>query len=221
MQTTTHLLFGATGLIGNHILPLIPDDQYLITITRKPLPLNRKNYLNIVSDLSAVSINKLTFNNPIDYIYCCLGTTIKVAGSSEKFYQVDHDLVVDIAKLSNRLKVKKLLLVSAVGANPQSKVFYSKTKGEMERDTIAATPDVSQVIFIRPSLLLGDRDVLHQPSRFGQKIATRLAPFYSKIFFGPFKKYSPVEAKEVAKKMVSIAISSTNKNRLQIIWSKV
>lgn len=199
----THLLFGATGLIGSHLATLIPENDLLITVTRKPLTLNRKNHINVVNDLSESSLEKLSFQEKIDVAYSCLGTTIKVAGSQEKFYQVDHDLVVNVAKLTDRLGIRKLLIISALGADAQSTVFYNRVKGEMELDVAIATPHVEKVVFLRPSLLLGDRSKLAQPERFGEKLAIQMSPLFNWIMQGPLKKYRPIPASLVAKKMLT------------------
>lgn len=213
----THLLFGATGLIGSHLAKLIPENDLLITITRKPFSLNRTAHLNIVSGLSENELNTLVFQEKIDVVYCCLGTTIKVAGSREKFYQVDHELVVNIARLANRVKAKKMMVISALGANEKSSVFYNRTKGEMERDTQLLTPDVPQLIFLRPSLLLGDRSSLNQPVRSAEKAAIRLSPILDLLCRGPLKKYRPIHAATVAKKMLELSIDSHRQKQLLIL----
>jgi uncharacterized protein YbjT (DUF2867 family) len=212
-----HLLFGATGLIGSNVAKLIPENDLLFTVTRKPLHLNRKNHFNYVSPLDLGSLSKIEISAEIDAVYCCLGTTIKVAGSPEKFYEVDHDFVMNVAKLAEKVKAKKLIIISALGANPKSPVFYNRVKGDMERDVLTVTPSIKQVVFLRPSLLLGDRSSLHQPTRFGEKIAIQLTPIFSSLFIGPMKKYKPVPATLIAKKMIDSAHDSSQQMRSIIL----
>lgn len=213
----THLLFGATGLIGSSIAKWIPESETLITVTRKPLQIAHPNHLNLISTLDLNSLMKLNFSTEIDAIYCSLGTTINNAGSEQKFYEVDHDFVVNVAKLAEKLKVKKLIIVSALGANSHSKVFYNRVKGEMERDVLDVTLSIKEIVFIRPSLLVGDRTPLHQPTRTGEKIAIKLSPLLSTIMIGPLKKFKPVSSELVAKKMIKIAHDSSQQLKPLII----
>lgn len=212
-----HLLFGATGLIGSELSNIIPANDLLITVTRKPNPLVRTNYQNFICDMSEQSLLQLNLPLAIDTAYCCIGTTIKIAGSSEKFYSIDHDLVVNIAKLANQLKIKKLIVISSLGSNPNSSVFYNRTKGEMERDVTIAASSISQVIFLRPSLLLGDRSILGQPKRMGEQLAMQLTPFLTQVLCGPLKKYRPIPATTVAKKLLSLSKANDHSNRLLIL----
>ena len=212
-----NLIFGATGLIGHHLVREFPSNQNMITITRKPLLNDHQLYQNMISPLDEKSLLELKIPSNIENLFCCLGTTIKTAGSEQNFYQVDHDLVLNIAKLANQLKVKKLVIVSALGADTKSSVFYNRTKGEMERDVIAASLDVGQVIFLRPSLLLGDRSVLNQPVRLAEKLAIKLAPYYSPLLIGGLKKFAPVNSECVAKKMISVVFNEYTPSRFRII----
>lgn len=199
-----NLVFGATGLIGHAVLELLPKNQSTVAFTRKPL---NGAFLNIISDLSERALSGFHASEQVDSVFCCLGTTIKTAGSREQFYHVDHDLVVNVARMAVRVKAKRLLIVSAIGSDVNSKVFYSRTKGEMERDVLkVAEGSATQVIFFHPSLLLGDRKKLNQPARTGEGLAIRLAPVLNLLCVGPLKKYRPIAAEEVARQMLHSAI---------------
>lgn len=102
-----------------------------------------------------------------DEVYIALGTTIKSAGSQAAFRAVDFDAVVAVARAARASGASRIGVVSALGADPQSPVFYNRVKGEMER--AVATLGFETVVFARPSLLLGDRDRLGQPQRAGER----------------------------------------------------
>jgi uncharacterized protein YbjT (DUF2867 family) len=144
--------------------------------------------------------------------FCCLGTTIRQAGSEENFRLVDYTYVVEFARLARHCRAEQLLVVSALGADKNSDVFYNRTKGEMEasveqeflRDDAepATAKSPERLHFLRPSLLLGDR----KDFRFTERLAILAAPVYSPLLIGGLKKYRPIPAERVAHMMVLIAI---------------
>jgi len=200
MTTRKALIVGATGLIGGYCLQALLDDpgySEVIAFVRKPiLKTHRKlktvisKYTNLESELS---------NIQTDDVYCCLGTTIKKAGSQEAFKQVDLSLVVTVAELMRKQGSEQFLVISSMGADPNSKVFYSRIKGEMEQ--ALRQLDYPCLRIIRPSLLLGPREEF----RFAEKIGAWLTPVMKPLMFGSLKKYSPVQAESVARFMVKVA----------------
>ena len=132
-------------------------------------------------------------------MYCCLGTTIKKAGSQEAFRTIDHTLVITIAELMRKQGAGQFLVISSMGADSNSKVFYNRTKGEMEE----AVKEIGYpcLRILRPSLLLGKREEF----RFGEKIGLILTPLLKPFLIGSLKKYAPVEAESVAHFMVKVA----------------
>ena len=185
------LVIGASGLIGQQLIDLLlQDENYsVIALIRTALPIQHPRLLQV----------PFNFDNPnneaiqADEIFCCLGTTIKVAGSQQAFYKVDFEYVLDIAKRAYRNGAKKFALVSSMGANKNSTVFYSKTKGAIEE---AVTQIGYESLFIfRPSLLLGKRTGF----RLGERIAQYFFTFFSILI--P-KKYQAIQARQVAKAMI-------------------
>ncbi len=185
------LVIGASGLIGQQLIDLLlQDENYsVIALIRTALPIQHERLIQV----------PFNFDNPnneviqADEIFCCLGTTIKVAGSQQAFYKVDFEYVLDIAKRAYRNGAKKFALVSSMGANKNSTVFYSKTKGAIEE---AVTQIGYESLFIfRPSLLLGKRTGF----RLGERIAQYFFTFFSILI--P-KKYQAIQAKQVAKAMI-------------------
>ena len=185
------LVIGASGLIGQQLIDLLlQDENYsVIALIRTALPIQHERLIQV----------PFNFDNPnneviqADEIFCCLGTTIKVAGSQQAFYKVDFEYVLDIAKKAYLNGAKKFALVSSMGANKNSTVFYSKTKGAIEE---AVTQIGYESLFIfRPSLLLGKRTGF----RLGERIAQYFFTFFSILI--P-KKYQAIQARQVAKAMI-------------------
>ncbi len=203
----TALIVGGTGMTGKQLIALLlADSRYskLILLVRKPIDLKHEK-------LEQVAFNFEYPNRSVvvaDEIFCCLGTTIRAAGSKEAFYKVDHEYVSLIARIGFENGVKKFALVSAMGANKNSALYYNKVKGLIE-ESVCQTGFGSCYIF-RPSLLLGQRNEF----RLGEKIATFFMTAFS---FAIPKKYKAIDAKQVAKAMI-IAMNF-EKNGLQIFES--
>jgi uncharacterized protein YbjT (DUF2867 family) len=132
-----------------------------------------------------------------DEVYIALGTTIKVAGSQQAFRAVDFDAVLAVAKAARAAGAKRLGVVSAMGANPRSGIFYNRVKGEME-DAVSALGYTS-VVLARPSFLLGDRESLGQPGRSGEGFALTLTRWLRPVLPA---NYRAVEATQVAKALI-------------------
>ena len=200
MTNRKALLVGATGLIGGYCLQALCDDSNyseVIAVVRRPLLKTHRKLKALISDFDDLEHELSAIN--ADDVYCCLGTTIREAGSQEAFKHVDHTLVLTIAELMKRNGAAQFLVISSMGANIDSKVFYNRTKGEMEEAMKGLNYQCLRII--RPSLLLGTREEF----RFGEKIGIMLSPLLKLLLPGSLKKYRPVEAEAVAKFMVNIA----------------
>ncbi|ATP43078.1 oxidoreductase [Pseudomonas kermanshahensis] len=186
------LLAGATGLTGEHLLDRLlnePTISRVLAPTRRPLA-EHPHLENPVGD-PAVFLPQLA--GRVDIAYCCLGTTLKQAGSESAFRAVDLDMVVAFSKRARELGARHLLVVSAVGADPKSSIFYNRVKGEMEEALKAQ--DWPQLTIVRPSVLLGDRI---EP-RFGEQLISPL----SKLIPG---KYRGIEACTLARALWRLAL---------------
>lgn len=193
----TALVAGATGLVGRQCVEeLLRDDSYsrIVALVRRPGLLVREKLEEYLIDFERLS--EETRLPAVDDVFCCLGTTIKKAGTKEAFRRVDHDYVVFLAKAALASGAKQFLLVSSIGADARSRVFYSRIKGEVEAD-ISALPFRAVQIF-RPSMLLGDRT----EGRLGEKVAQVVSKPLAFLFVGGLRKYKPIEAKAVARAMV-------------------
>lgn len=201
-MTRTALLAGSTGLIGTQLLQrLLDDTRYaqVIALSRRPLSRQHPRLKVLLSDLQDLSA--LAEQLKADDVYCALGTTIAKAGSREAFAQVDHGMVMTLARAAHQAGSPRFMLVSAVGSSVKSPAFYSRVKGEVERDLRALGFDALHIV--RPSLLLGERS----ESRPAEQIAQKLAPALDLITRGPLARYAPVSAADVAKKMMACAFS--------------
>lgn len=193
----TALLAGATGLIGSQLLPLLlASDRYarVIVIARREIQQVHPKLTCLVVDFDKLSEAESKLK--CDDVYCCLGTTMKQAGSKEAFRKVDYDYPLSLAQVTRRLGASQYSLVSAMGANRDSSVFYNRTKGEVE-DAISAI-DFSSIHIYRPSLLVGPR----ANQRPGEMIATVFAKTF---FFLIPKHYRPIKSINVARAMLAFA----------------
>jgi len=169
----TALLAGATGLVGGALLPmLLACKQYrsVHVLLRRAVP---DIEANSKLEVHQVDFARLPAKFPtVDDVFIALGTTIKVAGSEAAFRQVDLDLVVNTARAARAAGARRLAVVSALGADPKSRVFYNRVKGEMQ--AAIAQLGYESVVIAQPSLLLGDRAALGQAARSGEVWAARL-----------------------------------------------
>jgi uncharacterized protein YbjT (DUF2867 family) len=164
------LLAGSTGLIGRALLPLLLGSArytQVHALVRRPSLAERPKLQVHVVDFQA-----LPTLPPIDDVFITLGTTIKVAGSQAAFRQVDFDAVVNTARAAKAAGATRLAVVSALGADANSRVFYNRVKGEMQE--VVSRLGYGSVVIVQPSLLLGDRSTLGQPVRPGEVWGGRL-----------------------------------------------
>jgi uncharacterized protein YbjT (DUF2867 family) len=203
---------GASGLVGRAILEgLLADGRVAAvhTLGRKPSKVRHANLTSHVVDLAALP--KLP---ALDEVYLALGTTIKVAGSQAAFRAIDFDANLAVARVALEAGARRCGLVSAMGANSTSRVFYSRVKGELE-EALASLPFEGLVI-VRPSLLLGERSELGQPERPGEKLGKAIGQM-----LGPLMpaNYKPVAAHDVAR--VLLAHVPTAVGRMTILSGEI
>lgn len=199
------LVAGATGLVGHHLVEILCNSKQYTEIkllSRRELDFKHEKLNYILIENFDLLINEKT-KIFADDIFCCLGTTIKTAGSKEKFYQVDFEYPVKIAELAFANKARQYLLVSAMGANAKSSIFYNKVKGEVEQAIKKVGFD--SVHIFRPSLLMGNRS----ENRLGEKIGKVVMQSFSPIMLAGLKKYRPIKAITVATAMHNCAIENS------------
>ena len=197
------LLAGATGLVGRALLALLLDSpryrrvQVLLRREAPELAAHRKLTVAVVDFAALPSVP------PADDVFIALGTTIRAAGSQQAFRRVDFDAVVGTARAGRAAGAKRLLVVSALGADAASSVFYNRVKGEMEQAVGALGYD--SVVIARPSLLLGDRAALGQPTRAAEEWAQRLL---RPVLGWVPARVRPIRAQDVASSMLRAALET-------------
>jgi uncharacterized protein YbjT (DUF2867 family) len=207
MTKKTALIIGASGLIGQQLVQqLLEDDRYekVTALVRKPLEIRHDKLTQTRYDFDWPDAD-LAIG---DELFCCLGTTIKKAGSQTAFRKVDYDCIVETAKIALGNGTKKMVVVSSIGADKDSSIFYNKVKGETEEALRKLKYDACYVL--RPSLLMGARDELRMGELVGKLFMTAFS-------FAVPKKYKGIEGKQVAKAM--IAVMNLDKTGFQILES--
>ncbi len=196
----TALLAGATGLIGSQLLPLLlASERYakVIVVGRKAVPIIHPKLVQVVTELDKLEAVRLQLI--ADDVYCCLGTTMAQAGSKAAFRQVDFLYVVTLAALTAGNFAAQFMVVSSMGADAESRIYYSQVKGEMEA-AVRQVPFRAVHIF-RPSLLLGER----AHPRVGERLGALLLRVLKPLLRGPLLKYRPVRGAVVAAAMLRAA----------------
>lgn len=202
------LLYGATGLVGRELLLLLlnsPEVDAVIAPVRRPLSLaHQKLAAPLVEFDDPAALAALP---PADDVFCCLGTTIRKAGSQAAFRTVDHDYPLAAARAARAAGAKQFLVVTAVGADAKSGVFYSRVKGELEQ-ALAGLAFPGGVKVFHPSLLMGDR----AERRPAEAIAMGLMSATAGLFVGPLKKYRAIEGAGVARGLLRAALHEPEGN---------
>jgi uncharacterized protein YbjT (DUF2867 family) len=201
MAQRTAVILGATGLIGGHCLEILLRGEFyagVTTLGRRAAPAEHPKLSQRVVDLAQPE-SFAHLLAPHTDVFCCLGTTIKTAGSEAAFRRVDYEYPLNVARVAAQRDDTHFLLVSSLGADAASRLFYSRVKGEAEA-AISALPFAGVHIF-RPSLLLGERAEF----RFGERVAELAAAPLSLLMLGPLRKYRPIHARTVAQAMTRTA----------------
>lgn len=186
-------------MVGAELLAQLvaQGDVEIVHLTRRELPPTPGVEVRVV-DFAALESTSL---GAADVAFCTLGTTISKAGSREAFLRVDRDAVVAFAELAKRSGVKTFVLVTALGADPNSRVFYNKTKGQVEQ--ALALLGFTHLVVLRPSILDGDRT----ESRPGEAVGLVVMRAFAPLMLGGLRRYRPSRASDVAGAMRSLAKS--------------
>ncbi len=196
---TPFLVAGASGLVGRALVGRMLADEGgpgVVAVVRRPLGIGDARLTEVVTDFGQVASARVP---PVGTAFCALGTTMAKARSEAAFRAVDLDAVAAFAGLARRAGAKRFLLVSALGADPRSRVFYNRVKGEAEEAVKGA--GFEGLAVLRPSLLLGDR----QESRPAETVAVVASSLFSWAMAGPLARWKPVPAESVAAAMLAVA----------------
>ncbi len=191
----TALVVGASGLIGKHLTQKLLASQYYNKVTiivRKKLTIEHQKLEQLVMDFDKIDTSKII----ADDIFCCLGTTMKQAGSKEAFYNVDFTYPLNFAKAGLANGTKQFLIITAMGADEKSWIYYNRVKGEIEK----ALSDLRYptLIILRPSMLAGERE----NPRLGEKIGKAVMDFFAPLIPD---NYKVIAGEKVAQAMLELA----------------
>jgi uncharacterized protein YbjT (DUF2867 family) len=203
------IVFGASGLVGSFIVQELlshPAYSLVMVVVRKDLSFHHPKLKVLIGNYQ--SLPNLKPEIAADEVFIALGTTKKKTPDEKAYYQVDHDYPVLAAQLAKEVGAHAVYVVSAVGANETSGIFYVRTKGEMERDITALQFEHTHIF--RPSLITGQR---HE-SRPLEKFFSGLWKVVNPLLIGGLKKYRGMEGKNIAKAMVKAAQQPSGKLKI-------
>ncbi|KXO00829.1 nucleoside-diphosphate sugar epimerase [Aequorivita aquimaris] len=193
----TAIILGATGLTGSILLKkLLKDPVYekIKLFSRSTADMNSPKIEEHLIDMFQLENHSEAFK--ADVVFCCIGTTKSKTPDKETYKKIDYGIPVTAAKLAKQNGIETFIVISAMGADANSSIFYNKTKGEMQRDVLSQR--IKNTYILQPSLIVGDRD----ENRFGEKVAT----FFMKTFgFLIPKKYKMIKAETIAEAMLALA----------------
>jgi len=201
----TAIILGASGLTGSLLLEkLLNDNRYdsIKLFGRKKISGLSSKVVQFTGNMLDLESFKTVFTG--DEVYCCIGTTAKKTPNKGLYKEIDYGIPVAAAKLSKKNKIGVFLVVSAIGSDAKSSVFYNKTKGEMERDVLAEK--IENTYILQPSIIGGNRN----ETRIGEKIGLFVFKLVQPLFIGKLKKYRITEADDIAQAMLNLANSTSN-----------
>lgn len=204
MNDRTAFVAGATGLVGMSLTRLLcscAEYRNVRIAVRRTIDFSHPKLTQEILDFDR--IEKLLDLKGVTDVFCTLGTTIGKSGSREAFRLVDFEYPISLARCAARDGVRRMLLVSSVGANPQSRNFYLRTKGEVEVALVSVFNGPTHLF--RPSLLLGERSEF----RLGERIGGAMMTLMSFMMVGRFRNYRPIKASDVALGMIAAALSES------------
>ncbi|MBT8301026.1 MAG: NAD(P)H-binding protein [Maribacter sp.] len=199
-QKKTAILLGATGLTGNLVLQLLlKDSRYekIKLFSRSSSGIVNPKIEEHLGDIVNLDVFKNDFNG--DEVFCCIGTTKAKTRDKELYKKIDFGIPVKTAELCKENKINTLIIISALGANSKSTIFYNRTKGEMEEAVISF--HIPKTHILQPSLISGKRE----EKRIGELIFKQLMKVANLVMAGPLRKYKSIHPKDIAKTMVWLA----------------
>ncbi|OIQ23836.1 NAD(P)H-binding protein [Lacinutrix sp. MedPE-SW] len=205
----TAIILGASGLTGGLLLDQLIDDERYESIklfSRSKIEGLPSKVTQFIGDLLEIEQFKNNFTG--DQVFCCIGTTKAKTPDKDLYKKIDYGIPVSAAKLAKANGIETFLVISALGADAKSSVFYNKTKGEMERDVLKQ--DIKKTFIFQPSLIGGNREESRTLEDIGKAIFRVIQP----LFFGKLKKYKITNPKRMAKAMINLANS---KNYSEVI----
>ncbi|WP_373058119.1 NAD(P)H-binding protein [Zunongwangia sp. H14] len=210
MKQKTAIVLGATGLTGGILLrKLLENADYskILLFSRSPAHVPDVKIEEHLINLFELEKHAEEFK--ADEVFCCIGTTKSKTPDKQKYKAIDYGIPVTAAKLCEANNIPCFLVVSAMGSDPKSKIFYNKIKGKMERDVLQC--NIRKTYIFKPSLIVGNRN----ETRTGENIAKALIKVLNPLLKGPFRKYRSVAAETIAEAMILVAKDGYHKTRIE------
>jgi len=206
----TAIILGATGLTGTHLLKLLIDDNHYEKIklfSRKKiegLPSKVEQFIGNIVELESF---RSDFN--ADVVFCCIGTTLKKSPDKNIYRSIDYGIPTKAAQLSKENKIETFIVISALGATPNSNLFYNKLKGQMEEKVLSY--NIKNTFILQPSYIKGDRN----ENRPLERIYDVLFPLISLFLVGKLQKYKTIKATTIADAMCNLAALKPNIKKIE------
>jgi len=200
----TALIIGASGLCGKKLTQLLLSDTYFDQVkvfVRTSLPINHPKLVQVLTDFD--NLPTISAELKGEALFCCIGTTIKKAGTREAFAKVDLDIPVNFGSLAKQAAVPQMLVISAIGANAGSSNFYLRTKGKMEKALEAL--DFESLHIFRPSLIDGERS----ERRLAEKISMMLMRAMNPLLLGGLRKYRSISPGTIVQSMLGASLQQS------------
>ncbi|WP_339917853.1 NAD(P)H-binding protein [Yeosuana marina] len=205
----TAIIIGATGLTGGLLLERLLEDNRYETIklfSRSSCGIKHSKIEEHLVDMFELEKHEDVFD--ANDVFCCIGTTKAKTPNEEVYLKIDYGIPVAISKLCVKNNIDTLVVISALGANKNSTVFYNRTKGRMEEDVLKA--NIKNIYMLQPSLISGNR----AENRFGEKIAKIFMTVLNPLLIGGFKKYRSIHAKTIVNTMIWLANNTYESGRI-------
>lgn len=202
----TAIILGATGLTGNILLnKMLADSRYskIKIFTRRPLRFENPKVTEILCDLLDIDSYKENFYG--DAVFCCIGTTTKKTPDKELYKKIDYGIPVSAAKLCKINGIKTFAVMSSMGANTKSSIFYNRIKGKMEQAVLSQ--NIENTYILRPSIILGNRG----ERRIGEKIGIAVMKLTQPLLIGRFRKFRAINAKTIANAMIELVNNGSDR----------
>ncbi|MDY8137016.1 NAD(P)H-binding protein [Aquimarina sp. 2201CG5-10] len=208
-MSKTAIILGATGLTGGILLQrLLHDDRYhkIKLFSRKSVKITHPKIEEHLVDM--LQLENSTKEFIADEVFCCVGTTNAKTSDKELYHKIDYGIPVTSAKLCQQNHIKTLIIISALGANPKSRVFYNRTKGEMEEDVLKL--HIPKTHILQPSLIGGQRD----EKRAGEYFFKQLMKILNPLLLGKLRKYRSIHPETIVSNMVWLANNKFDQKRI-------
>lgn len=198
-MSRTAIIVGATGLTGQELLQLLLEDETytrVIHYGRSSAGVKHPKFEERFVNLFMIKEEKEDFY--ADVVFCCIGTTTAKTPDYEQYKKIDKGIPLDLADLCEANQLPKLMIMSSMGAHPESAIDYSRIKGEMEEEV--AQRDISEIYFIEPSIIGGRRE----ETRLGESIGKFFMTLVDPVMFGPLKRFRIIDPDQIAKAMIQL-----------------